>query len=121
MAVVPIAARELQIEYTALTTGGYLAGSARLFSLERTCWNLLPQCEGPAKAIIFALACLFELLARRQDGEPVTAEEGERVFSLFDGPIRACLRHLVRGDSEQEPIVLIGRMAEAYEKLRSLP
>jgi hypothetical protein len=118
MAVTPIAATQLREEYAALTVAGTLAGSGKLYQFERMCWEILAHGEGAAKPVAFSLAAIFEFLARRQDGEPVTHEEAQFVYSIFDQQIVACLDFLSGRDALADPLRLVSEIAIAYDRFR---
>ena len=118
MAVASITANQLRQEYIALTAAGSLGGSGKLYQFERMCWEILAQGDSTAKPVAFCLAAIFDFLARRQEGEPVTFEEAQRLYSILNQSIVACLDFLSGRDARADALELISGIATAYDRFR---
>lgn len=118
MSLVPISIPRLRSEYTSLTAANTLAGAGILFSFERFAWDCLDTVDDNRKPVAFALAATFDLLARRQDGEPIAFDEGRMYFDIFDQPIRSSIDFLAGNDPLANPLKLVAGLADAYKRLR---
>jgi hypothetical protein len=93
---------------------GFLAGSTKLYEIERAAWACYQESpSGADRALCFAMGHLFERLAKRQDGEPVSPEEGVRLANLLNQPIRECTDYLVGAESVRDGLQILTVLVDA--------
>jgi len=115
-----IANQRLREKYSEIRATGYLAGAMLLYEFERCAWTSFEAEEAGRRSICFLLASVFDGLARRQEGGPVTADYGARLHGILDQPIMESVEIPTgRNETSNWPNA-INRLVDAYAQVRAL-
>jgi len=111
-----LTARRLHNLCTDMLETGFIAGSTKLYEIERAAWDCFRSSTGTEQTICYVLATLFDRLAAAQDGEAVSPSDGARLLNILGQPIRQCIDHLVGRKVGLDSLQLVISITEAYHK-----
>ena len=111
-----LAARRLHSLCGGVLDSGFIAGSTKLYEIERAAWDYFYDCSDIERTVCYVIATLFERLAKSQDGETVSADQGARLLNILGQPIRQCIDHLIGHDVGKDSLQLVRAITDAYHK-----
>ena len=104
---------ELRRLYQDFERNEVIAGASTLYALGRTSLRLAKETRGEKRVLLFVLASIFEHLATRQDGEPISYDDASSLFNSLNPAIQSCLTYL--DDSDQtDASLLLHCLVDAY-------
>jgi hypothetical protein len=103
-----------------LLGSGFVAGSSKLYEIERAAYACLDQCSGVDRTICFSMAVVLDHLAKSQQDRPVLPEEGVALANALNQPLNQCADYLVGRGSGLDPMQLVARLMDAYVRVARL-
>lgn len=103
----------LRLRYAEIRSQGYLAGSSLFYELQRLAVKCTKELQGTEQLLCVRLSEIFERIAKSQDGQAVTAEEGARLSDILDQPIANCIDYLCGRTASQSARDIDEKLAAA--------
>jgi hypothetical protein len=100
-----------------MLSSGFIGGSGALYRLEQQAWTCHGILADPAqRAVCAAIANLLDRVAKRQEGQAVTANEEAALCSALSQPLMRATDYLIAVDSGVTSTILVADLTDEYDK-----
>jgi len=111
-----LAPRRLKEKYLQVRQSGRLGGSDSLAELRNLAADCFDAGAGRYRVVAFVLACMFEKLAEDEEGRPVTIDEAQDLFAIFDQPVIRAIDFLSQNEPESACLDILVSLADAWKR-----
>jgi len=111
---------DLRQEFEELVAGGAIAGTNRLYNLAARANNVAKVVSGSERVVAFVLSAVFNSLAVKMNGQPVTVHAGQELYQRLHGPIDRAIELLAvgvpNGDAMSAASAVVDALYAAVQK-----